>query len=490
MLIKKPYGIQRAIFFNNLNDFFADFFNLLHDISGQEIYSRHQGSYFPFSYLILYPFSLLDNFNDMNLEQMWGSKIGLISVFLFAFFSNILLFLSLERLRRKYSLPIYALIGLFLSNIFFYTIERGNLITLSSTGVCFYLCYFDSNNKKERIFAVVALAISVTLKIYPAIYGLLYFQKRQFKEIFLCILTTIGLIFLPFLFFKGGFSNIPLLFLNMKSITGAYEPDVILSSYKNFLYYILPRFSLQHIVYLLSENFINFFNKNDTNNFSSVIAEVSFLFVCFISLISVIYAILITNILKKITLLTLVLLFFPVPSYLYCGLYIFPIIIIYFSEFNNNPLKYNIFFLITIIVVLNPFQIGHLFNFHTEKYLFSVNYILSNIFLFILWQMLVFVCPGQLAKETVENEKRTILFVKLNSLLFFLLVVDIIVVFLVSIPQIYSFILSFLESIIFNRELNRRWYLSGSKAITIVGIALMIEITINLILLNNSYHRK
>jgi hypothetical protein len=489
LLVINPNGAQLNIFSVRLNDFFADFFYLVHDSSERDNYSQYRGSYFPLAYLILYPFSKLDNFSAMTLEQMWMSKMGLMAVFLFTLFSMAVFFLSLNQLRKKYKLPLYVLIGLLLSGVWFFSMERGNLIFLSAAGVCLYLCYYDSGNKKERMFAVFALALAATLKVYPAIYGLLYLEKKQYKEIFLCIISTLLLVFLPFVFFKGGFSNIQLLIDNMKGITAAYYPNTTFVYWvKNSVLPFSARFSLQHMVYLLSNGIFDTFDKSDTTLFSHLLARISSVFLGLITLLSVIYSLVLKNKLLKLSLLTLVLLFFPVPSYLYCGLYIFPVIIMYFSTHNNYPLKYNIFFIVFFIVVLNPVQIGWMFNDDTgNQVLMSINYILVNAALLILWQILLINASRQLVRENNEIKNIDPVFKKLRMFLLILFFVIFFVVLLFSIPKIYFLLINFVENFVLQRKLSAGWDFLGQNLlpITIIGIAMMIEIVINIFFLKN-----
>jgi hypothetical protein len=206
-LLNNPFGAQRQIFSDGMNDFFADFFNVLRYIADRDPYSNPiksygEKAYFPLSYLILYPFSQLDNFNSMSLHEAWNSKIGLMSVFLFTMFSVFLLFFLLNQLRKKYDVSPAIFVGLVLSYTFFITIERGNTIMLAAAFVVFFICYYDSECKHERILAIISLALAVTLKIYPVIFGLLYFEKKQYKEILLSAVVTLLFVFIPYFFFK------------------------------------------------------------------------------------------------------------------------------------------------------------------------------------------------------------------------------------------------------------------------------------------------
>jgi hypothetical protein len=385
LLINNPTGAQRSIFYIGLDDFFADFFNVLRYISERDPYHNtingyEQKIYFPLSYLILYPFSQLDDFNSMSLNQTWGSKIGIMSVFVFTLISIFLLFLALNKMRKKYHLPPQIYIGLFLTYIFFFSIERGNTIILSAAFICFFICYYDSDNKNERMFASITLALAVTLKIYPVLFGFLYLEKRQYKEIFSSVVFTLLLVFLPFLFFKRGFSNIPQLINNWKAMTGAY-------SYKA----VFPRFSLAHILYF-GMAFLG-----QPERILLLFSNIAYILIYLASFISIILSLLIKDKLTKIFLLTNVILFLPENSAIYCGLYLFPAIMLFFATIKERSTFFNIFVLSVFIVLLNPFQ----FVITYKELNIPINYIFGNIALLALWLVLLIVSIKQVIAQKI-----------------------------------------------------------------------------------------
>ena len=65
-----------------------------------------------------------------------------------------------------------------MSFTFFNAVERGNLIILAAAFLGFFICYYDSEDKYERMFAVISLAMVSTLKVYPVLFGFLYFEKK------------------------------------------------------------------------------------------------------------------------------------------------------------------------------------------------------------------------------------------------------------------------------------------------------------------------
>jgi hypothetical protein len=369
-IVLNPNGPQRQIFFRGMKDLFADFFNVLCFIGDRDPYfstilSYEDKSYFPLTYLILYPFSKLDNFSTMTLEETWNSKIGLISVFLFTGFSVFLLFVALNRIIKKYSVSSIFLLSFIFSYIFFFSIERANILILTVAFVGFFICYYDSENKYERIFAAISLALAATLKIYPVLFGFLYFEKKQYREIFISAIITLLLVFLPYLFFYRGFANIPQQIINTSLHIKSYN-------YARFF----PRFNLSHLVFRILSLL-----KLSVNIISSL-AAIAQIIIYIATFFSILFSCLIKNKWIKISLLTMVLVFFPASSALYCGLYMFPMMIIFFATLKERTKKFNVFTIIVFIILLSPYQIV------TEEG-DSINYLLINIALLRLWYELL-----------------------------------------------------------------------------------------------------
>jgi hypothetical protein len=386
-LLNNPFGsAQRNIFFAYFDDFFADFFNVLRYIADRDPYFNPingETPYFPLSYLILYPFSQLDNFNSMSLHETWNSKIGLMSVFFFTIFFFFFLFFSLNQLKKKYDVPPpppAVFTGLVLSYTFFITIERGNTIMLAAAFVVFFICYYDSECKNERVLAIISLALAVTLKVFPVIFGFLYFEKKQYREIFQSAIVTLLLVFIPFLFFKRGFANIPQLVNN-----------VLLNSENYNFTRDFPRFSLAHLVFYGSGKLK--FSLEIIFTLSKLAQIISLL----ASGVSIIFACLIKNKWLKISLLTMAVLFLPTNSGWYCGLYMFPMIVLFFSTTQERTKLFNIFILVVFIMFLNPFQIIIKNN--------HLNYYIGNIVLLSLWLVLLIISGKQIVMKYIKRRQ-------------------------------------------------------------------------------------
>jgi hypothetical protein len=388
-LFTNPMGSQRNIFFAGLDNFFADFFNVLHYISERNPYFNPTNGYgekiyLPLVYLILYPFSRLDEFNTMTLQQAQSSKMGVMAVLLFTMASIFLFFLSLDKIRRKYNIPSYVFVGLCLSYVFIFSMERGNTILLTGAFIAFYLCYYDSDNKKERILAGTCLSLVAIFKIYPVLLGFLYLEKKQYKDICFSATVTLLLAFIPFLFFKGGFSNISQLLNNIKINSEGY-------TYAR----LYPRFSLPHLVYYALTI------SGLTPKLVALLSNIAYAITIVSSGVSVFCSLFCKNIWIKITLLILVVMYLPVNSGWYCGLYLFPSIILFFATLGERPSIFNGFILVVFIVLLNPFQ----FSITYKNIDFGINYILGNVALLSLWLVLLIAAVKEVVVNRFETKK-------------------------------------------------------------------------------------
>jgi hypothetical protein len=77
------------------------------------------GLSFPLYYIIYYFFSKFDNYSVMTYEQVTNSRMALLSGFLYMSISAFLLYLSSNKIARKYNVSSFLLLGLFLSSTFF-----------------------------------------------------------------------------------------------------------------------------------------------------------------------------------------------------------------------------------------------------------------------------------------------------------------------------------------------------------------------------------
>ena len=231
---------QLHVFFLKLDNFFADFYNTLIYIADKNPYYNELNgtcnkNYLPFSYMILYPFTLLTNYSSISLEDCWNSQIAVLSCFFFTLLSLFLLFHSLYLLCKKYKCSPIILFIIFFSSINLYALERGNEIMISAACINYFVYVKDQNEKKW--YGIICLAIASVLKIFPAIFSLYYLYKKEYKTFFQYAILAFLLAFLPFLFFENGFENIGQLYENVKEQTAIYG-----MSFSVYRFGIIPLF--------------------------------------------------------------------------------------------------------------------------------------------------------------------------------------------------------------------------------------------------------
>ena len=340
LLIIQKGGYQLNVVLNGW-DLFADFYNILRYIAERNPYFNEingvaEKIYFPIAYLILYPFSLFRDYSNMSLYEVQTDAISNLSLVIFISFEILLFFIYLNKMNKQDKYSNLIIILIFFSSIILVSIERANLAFLTSSFVVIFLIYYKSDNKIERLIALIALGLASALKIYPVLLGFLLLHERRYKDILIGSLITLFLIFLPFLFFENGFNNIPQLIGNLK----LWKVKCNVTSD--------GRFGLSHLLYV--------FTKNSSNIFVNTINLITYLLI----LISIVYSFFIKEYWKKILLLTLITIQFPRTGY-YCGGNIFPAIILFLSK--EDYRKADISYLILFSLYLMPLQIPYISNF-------------------------------------------------------------------------------------------------------------------------------
>lgn len=324
---------QTSVFFL-ANDSFMDFFNVLKYIAGRDPYNGAglgERAYPPLTYMILYPFSRLFDFTDQAAEAAKGSQLGIMSVVIFLVFLSIAFALLLYECKTgSRALRFWTLIALLSSGIMLFSLERANIIFLAAIGVLFFVMFYKSENRALRELAYIALAVATALKVYPALFGVLLLYDKKYLAALR--LTFYGLVagVAPFLFFAGGFANLPLLLNNVKENTQTYI-------YTAYGY----RFGLiaEGLLFGLSEQSCG------------LLIAASFV----LAAIAILTAWSLRKPWQTILALTCVLLITPMNSAYYCGLYFFLPIIMFLNEQEHRPVDW--LYLLLMILVLNPYQI-------------------------------------------------------------------------------------------------------------------------------------
>ncbi|MCR5790873.1 MAG: glycosyltransferase 87 family protein [Lachnospiraceae bacterium] len=173
----------------------------------------------PFSYLFyhyLYQIAPVDQMTSLREVQffpyyMFIFVIGMAAAIVF-FSYSIDLFMDQgrtdEECRKKRGQNLLlTLLLLFSVPIGASAVERANSAFIVLILLIFAMAFKDSENKVLRELALILIAVSANLKLYPAIFGLLYLKEKRWKEALRLILYGVLLFIVPF-FFMEGFKSI------------------------------------------------------------------------------------------------------------------------------------------------------------------------------------------------------------------------------------------------------------------------------------------
>lgn len=363
-LIKDYNGDQANVFFLKANNYLADYINVAKYAADRNPYfdttnGGGEHAYFPLVYVIFWVLSKLSNYSSATPDQAGYTYLSMAEINLFLIFMTVIFMLILRNMidenKLINDLLLMSLLG---SGIYLLSYERGNIVFLSVIGVSIYLNYYESENIIEKHIAFAALAVAAAIKGFPAIFGVLLLYKRKWKDAVWLVLYGILMCLGPFALLVNGFRNIPQWLINLSLNNSSYK------------YRIFPRFGYLAFLSVMPEQYIGYRNLID------VILKIILLTCCVIMVIANYGQ---AKQWKKNLALTLILILVPINSAIYCGLYMFPIIVMFFNEKEHD--KYDLFFVLLFILFCNPFQI--IWREH------NITWYLSNISLMIMFVILL-----------------------------------------------------------------------------------------------------
>lgn len=219
----------------------------------------------PLIYLFYHALNLMmppQTGNEINYNAMYNLCVIylIIEFLLFAF--------AVKRFLKKQSdkKVLLAVILFTLSSCFaFGVIQCANIAFLVVILLLLAVDLRESNSKFKQELAMIFIAIAAAIKIYPAVFGLLYLAERKYKEAGRLIIYGILFFAVPFVFTGGvdGFN----LFLNnqikVQMFWGDASPNGI---YTNFLALGLGENISKNMIYVFGAiSFIFFFICKDSH---------------------------------------------------------------------------------------------------------------------------------------------------------------------------------------------------------------------------------
>ena len=164
------------------SDSFTDFRSLYE--------TPNSSSYFPFANLIIYLFCHIKPYTVSFLVFI---TISFGSIFYY-FIKNTSELSKIDSITSSLAFSLFSFPVLFL-------ISRANYESFVFIFLCLFIHFYK---KKENIFAIIFLSFSIAMKLYPAIFLILLFSDRKYKEIIYTILLVIIFTIVPSWILYGG----------------------------------------------------------------------------------------------------------------------------------------------------------------------------------------------------------------------------------------------------------------------------------------------
>ena len=348
LFIDGQTGCQYRLFYGETWDFLADLLNPIGYASERDPYNNTMftGTYAkqqpPLQYLLTYPF-----IKTVSMGPFWKANnfrdIFHVSTFMIILLILLLLlfvlafFLISTRKKGGRVLSGATAIAILFSGPMLYTLERGNSVILVPFLCLLFLIYRNSKKAWLRELSIISLAFAAGLKLIPAVLGLILIYEKKWKMAIRAIIYGIAVVFLPFIIFKGGFSNFPLMLRNMREYMELFTYNEIGVSIRDVLNWIggvsgaeIPHAIGYLLVIISTIAFLagGFFAKKEW---------LRYLFLC-LPMLSV-----------------------PGHQGLYCIVYLIPVIIEFLNTENHNSSDF-VFFL-GIIIAFIPYQFPFLSQF-------------------------------------------------------------------------------------------------------------------------------
>lgn len=192
---------------------FEDFTAILPRIKDLAPYSppAEWQNYFPLSFVILFPFSLMEN--------------GTVAYAVFALiFIGVFVYLNIKNLACEDLGKMENFKNIFILSIltypFLYLIDRGNFDMVIFIFLAGFVYFF----KKEKYkVSAILLALANAMKPFPFLFLTLFLIKKKYKEFFISLAVSALLIVGSFFFFKGNvIDQICVLIQSWVSYSGGY----------------------------------------------------------------------------------------------------------------------------------------------------------------------------------------------------------------------------------------------------------------------------
>lgn len=83
------------------------------------------------------------------------------------------------------------------------SVQRGNVVILVALLLALSWLWMDSDNKIKQELALLFIAFAAGFKLYPALIGVVYLKRKEWKKALRLMIYGLIVVFVPFIFFGG-----------------------------------------------------------------------------------------------------------------------------------------------------------------------------------------------------------------------------------------------------------------------------------------------
>lgn len=198
-------NILDSYFVNDYHDTSMDYFNMVSYLDEGNPYIM-DANYPPMCFFILRIFyhfipTFLRGGNGFYYKDLMHAQI------LYIIYTSFLLISTWELTKKSHDGNYFEQILLATCVVFsgpiLFALERGNLILICLPCLVVFIKFYNSTEKTKRWCAYIALSIAASIKLYPALFGILILQKKRYKEAIQTIILGLVMFILPCLAFDG-----------------------------------------------------------------------------------------------------------------------------------------------------------------------------------------------------------------------------------------------------------------------------------------------
>lgn len=220
-----------VIFFKSGKSIFTDFSDNYIQAQNFDAYSEHRIIYPPIVALFFrgISFALPDYLRDLEYSSRSLYQTAPISWIIYGIFiavSVVIFAVSACKMAENYPwyLKLIILLCSVLTYPLMYAFQRGNTLILASSLIAFFLAFYKSKNILLNELSIIALSLSVSIKIYPIVFALFILKNKDWKSLLKAGFYTFVLLILPFIFY-GGLDAMEQLFASTFRFTTSTSTD-------------------------------------------------------------------------------------------------------------------------------------------------------------------------------------------------------------------------------------------------------------------------